>query len=881
MPQFSFLQSSQAETSNFVFSRILLLLYTLSGVTALAYEVLLARAMGLQFGISIFGVVITISAFMAGLGLGSITCARWWSVLRTPVILFAILELTIAGLALFIPPILHGMDLVLAHWGRGLGFMPWLNLQVGSIAALLFFPAFCMGAGFPLILRVARQLDMSLAVVYGVNTLGATFGALLPLLLLPTLGWVASMRMVAALGLVVAGGAYYLHTRLPHTQPESDKANLETPDLFSLVAYAGVGAAAIMLEVGWTRIFGMLMLRTEYVLAVILAAFLIGIAVGSIVSRWLTHGLWLQLLPLFASLFAILSLWLIPNIALWADSVQADSLFAVLFNQGMVILAITLPVTLVLGAWLPLLSARFRDAGQSGAWLYGINSCGAALGGVLAGFVLMPILGTAATIAIAALVLILSGMRWVSDKRIWWGVPLLVTLCLPVVRLPDVAALKPAQYTNTKDRLYREDAINITHVVERADGQRVLLADLQRMDASSEPTAVEVQKNQARLPLLLHNKPNTVLYLGLGTGISAAGGLDFPGLEQSAVEISRGAILAARDWFAPVNSNVAQSMTIVQDDARHYLMSHDGQYDVIIGDLFHPDMVGRSALLSLQQFNRARERLAPNGVFVQWLALNQFSVEAFQTVARTFRAAFPNAVIFVDAFRVALVGPRNQFKGADTVLANLSRLTEAQQFSVTGGEGAWTWLGRYWGPIPEWPGALQEEWLPRIEFSLPRARFNGELDLVKLLDMLLRVRPPVGRAAEMLGVVKSDYPQFERAYIATELAHRSWFAFLRKQTEEGQRLLQLAYQANSKDRWVGFALADGVLASLDTLPLDGSKEQDLLQAVIKIRPDHVEALQRLWRLAIRSNNTELAGHYMAQLLKLDPLGTPLLTSARP
>ena len=94
--------------------------------------------------------------------------------------------------------------------------------------------------------------------------------------------------------------------------------------------------------------------------------------------------------------------------------------------------------------------------------------------------------------------------------------------------------------------LYRyEDAIAITQVIEQNDGQRVLLTDLRRWDASTEPTAVFVQANQARLPLLLHAGPRTVLFLGIGTGISLAGSLPFPDLERSAVELSQGSIEAA------------------------------------------------------------------------------------------------------------------------------------------------------------------------------------------------------------------------------------------------------------------------------------------------------------------------------------------------
>lgn len=58
-------------------SKLLLILYTCSGVTALAYEVLWTRMLSLLFGTSIIGVVVTVAAFMLGLGLGSLLGHRW------------------------------------------------------------------------------------------------------------------------------------------------------------------------------------------------------------------------------------------------------------------------------------------------------------------------------------------------------------------------------------------------------------------------------------------------------------------------------------------------------------------------------------------------------------------------------------------------------------------------------------------------------------------------------------------------------------------------------------------------------------------------------------------------------------------------------------
>ncbi|MFZ5592692.1 MAG: fused MFS/spermidine synthase [Pseudomonadota bacterium] len=866
----------------------LILLYFISGLVSLAYEVLWARMLGLQFGVSIFGVVVTVAAFMAGLGVGSLLGGRWGRHVQAPLMVFAALEAGVALYALAMPWLQQSLDGGLGDAAAQVSLSAWYALQGGMALLLLFVPALAMGAGFPLILKAASRVapggDVSLGRIYGFNALGGVAGALLPLLLLPWLGWVSAVRVVAVIGLGVAVVAFWLSSRAStvvaaETSDDSGSARAGRLSFLTLLAYAGVGAAALMLQVGWSRLFGMILLRTEYVLAVLLAVFLVGIGAGSIVARRMRGKYWFAVLPVLAAGFSLLGLGLVPSLAEWVEQAHFSSLASALWWQGLVITLLTLPVTLALGAWLPLLSVRLGGHPGTGAWLYGANSLGAALGAVLAGFVLLPWLGTPATVCFAAVVLFVCGMVW-ADARWPWAVLAGFAVLAGVGRLyelPKVAVLLPAAQAGSRDVYVHEDAVSITHVVERLDGQRLLLADLQRMDASSEQAAVEAQKNQARLPLLLHPDPRSVLFLGLGTGISAAGSLPFPGMSRKGVELSQGAIEAAGEWFAPVNQGVMSSLNVVRDDARRFLRADQGYYDVIIGDLFHPDLVGHSALLSVQQFQRARERLTADGLFVQWLALNQFDAASLEIVLRSFRRVFPGAVVFMDGFRLALAGPKSGLQGVSATMANLSRLTPAGQVAATGGEGGWTWLGRYWGPIPPSKGVVQDEWAPQIEYRLPLARYRDQLSLGMLLERLLRQRPPLAQAAADLHVPPQAMSEFERAYVASFLAVRSWIAALRGDRDgEAQRLMRLAYEANPHDRWIGFDLADQMMATLPQAVKRGMDKRQALQAVLRIRPDHAEALRALSRVEKMAGNEALAAVYLARLKTVSPLGRDLL-----
>lgn len=850
--------------------------YWFSGGVSLAYEVLWTRMLSIQFGVSIFGVVVTVAAFMAGLGMGSLLGSHLRQQSTRPLRLFAFLELAVACSAIIIPILLQTLESHFSLLAGEASLASWYSLQMLIVMLVLTLPALAMGAGFPLILAAAGNTRVSLGGIYGMNALGGAVGALIPLWLLPSIGWLASLYSVAGIGLLVAFVLLTLSWRFERTV-EISTANVAEarPSWRWLLIYGGIGTAALMLEIAWTRLFGMVLLRTEYVLAIILAIFLLGIGMGSILARRLSHPYWFTALPMVAAAFAILSLWCLPPLASWVESGRFTSLTQALIQQGAVVAALTLPVTLVLGAWLPLLTTRLGNYHHGGVWLYGANSLGAALGTLLAGFVLIPAIGSSATIVLGAMLLLVLGLSWAHTPRAWLALIVLGVVAVPVLEMPEVSRLMPQAYADARQVSLHEDAISITHVVERGDGQRQLLADMQRMDASSDPTAVVVQMNQARLPLLLHSHPASVLFLGLGTGISAAGSLPFPDLERTAVELSLGAIQAARDEFRVVNDNITDSLTIVRDDARHYLMGDTARYDVIIGDLFHPDMVGRSALLSRQQFQRARNHLSYNGLFVQWLALNQFDLKSLQIVLRTFRQVFPDAVMFVDAFRLAMVGLNHSVISSRAVLENLERLDTTEQHQATGGEGPWTWLSRYWGPIPANTGKIQDEWAPLIEYRLPGARYNGDLDLKIILEWLLSVRPHIGDAAQSLAIAEQDSTTFEGAYAATDLAYQRWLAIFGQQPEKGQQLLPLAYQANPADRWIGFALADGVLADREAARQRGVSDRRLLESALKIRPDHVEAIRELWHLSQAAGDTVQADTYRARLAVLSPLDSEI------
>ena len=849
------------------------ILYCFSGLTSLAYEVLWSRMLAMQFGVSIFGVVLTVAAFMIGLGLGSLAGIRWARLCKNPMAIFGFLEIAIAIYALLLPTFLHHSNDWLEGISDRLTLVQWYLLQGAGALGLLLIPAFAMGVGFALVLKVVEQTPISLGKVYGLNTLGGVVGALFPLWSLPVIGWIGSVRIIAILGLVVGVTAFGISrlTRRTNDSFLKNNARAARPPFHALMIYAGIGAGSIMLEIGWVRLYGMIMLRTEYVLGLILAVFLLGIALGSMfLPRLHKYGLSIMM-PFVVGGSVLLGLWLLPATSTWIEQSEFKSFFWATSSQAVILGMFTLPVTLALGAWLPLLASRFENSESSGVWLYGANCLGGGAGAVVACLVFIPLFGSVAMVALSGIAITAFGLFWANSRWAWLGLAAMLVAAWSLRSMPPVHELLPKIEAGSRNLYLYEDAISLTHVVQQQDGQRVLLSDLQRMDASTDPGAVEIQKDQARLALLLHPAPHSIVFLGLGTGISVAGSKPFPSLIRSAVELSQGSINAAKYLFQPVNGNILDQVQIQRDDARHFLSSTQRHYDVIVGDLFHPDIAGMGSLLSVQQFQRAKNHLNKDGIFVQWLALNQFEIQSLKAVLRSFQQVYPNAQLFMDGMHLALVGPKDKFSGADSILLNLKRMTVDAQSQATGGEGAWTWIGRYWGPIAETNGPVQDEWEPYIEYKLPRARYDGSVNLANLMMWLLRRHPDPETAMKTLGIGAHDKSKFGRAYVSTELTVRAWTLSIQGDAAKAGNLIWLAYQANPQDRWIANSLADSMLQSITQARQRGLSERDALQRILKVYPNHVGALRAIWHLEATEGKPQVAEQYRSRLLATSPL----------
>ena len=254
------------------------LLLFISGSAALVYQVLWIKQLSLVVGVEVYAITTGISAFFAGLALGSWLFGRWADRLARPLVLYAALEILVAVL---------GVSATLAL-GMAASPFAWLEQPIGLLAwvlpfALVGLPALLMGGTLPVLVRAlnvdAKDLGQAGGRLYAANTAGAIVGTLLTaFVLIATFGVRGSALVAALLNLLAAVGAL-LYVR--HRATSVNAPSKTQPARLALVLYAIAGGVALGYEVVWSQSIVQFMSTRTYAFAVVLATYLAGLFIGS------------------------------------------------------------------------------------------------------------------------------------------------------------------------------------------------------------------------------------------------------------------------------------------------------------------------------------------------------------------------------------------------------------------------------------------------------------------------------------------------------------------------------------------------------------------------------------------------------------------------
>lgn len=665
-------------------------LFFASGISALIYELLWVRKVTFVVGAHAYAVSTVLASFFAGMAGGAFVFGEWLGRRRDPLRVYGLLEI---GAAFSAAAVTWALDHPGALHGVVKAFSP--DSEVGSAVlrfaftfALLSVPTFLMGGTLPVLSRgvtsLGEPLGREIGRLYALNTLGAVIGVLgSAFVLVRTLGVNASLALAVGLNVLIGVLALALgrrltvvdDTRAPPRRDASPAAESARGPAFALSALSGLTGLAY--EVVWTRVLVQVLFSRMIALAMVLAIFLLGIVAGSWIaskrvdrlrSPWQAYAL-LQLAVAFSS---VLALWLLgPALSFWRSSLEpalatrgAGDELVWLAKSFFIPLSILAAPTLLIGASFPVavrLVGRHASVASDVGRLYFVNTLGGVAGSLLAGFVLIPSMGTQASLfllaglnAIAAVVAGSYGFP-APRARVALAAVSLGAVALAVWRTPSDSILRVVGGQWPGRMLFHEEGVDGTVAIyEEAMGGRrwrrlVINGSSNTGDIMSSRRYMRLQ---AHLPVLIRlaaeaPPPTDALVICLGTGITYGGLFLYDELgRRVCVELSE-AVVHGAEKFRDVNGDVLSrpDAEIVVADGRHYLLAREGAFDVITLEPPPPHDTGAVNLYTREFYRLCKSRLRPHGVMAQWLPLMTRQPD-LKMVVRAFVEEFPHASLW-------------------------------------------------------------------------------------------------------------------------------------------------------------------------------------------------------------------------------------------
>jgi spermidine synthase len=499
---------------------------------------------------------------------------------------------------------------------------------------------------------------------------------------------VALNVLVAAVGILLSG-------RTTYTAEGSQVSKAAGSGNWSVyVTIALSGLTALGAEVVWTRILSLHFGATVYTFSLILAVFLVGLGVGSTAGAVIARENastrralgWCQLGLCAAMAWA--AYMNTESLPYWPTnpSISTSPWFTLQLDLVRAFWVV-LPGAILWGASFPLALAAVASTDQDSARLaggvYAANTVGAIAGSLVVSFLFVPWIGTShsqqvliVVSAVSALLMLEPSYAGTSaEGRKSWNVGATVFLAGAMVvagllarSVPPLPGLLVAygRYAATRigqaDIIYSGEGLNAAVAVSQLSNGVLNYHNAGKVQASSEPQDMRLQRMLGHLTTLIPPNPRRVVVIGCGAGVTAGAVSIEPALEQETIaEIEPLVPKVVSTYFAEHNFDVVRNpkVRIHIDDARNYIQTTDEKFDAVTSDPLDPWVKGAAMLYTKEFFEEVKQHLNPGGAVTLFVQLYESNMAAVKSEIATFLDVFPNGVVW---------GNTNEGRGYDLVL---------------------------------------------------------------------------------------------------------------------------------------------------------------------------------------------------------------------
>lgn len=715
------------------------LMFLVSGMAALAYQVLFAKELALVFGSTSTATLTVLATFLGGMAIGSLIGGLLAHRCSRPLFVYALVEVGIAVYCVATPLLFEAIRAAYVAVAAGLppdatGLMV---LRVVLGATVLLVPTILMGTTLPLLASAigphAGRMGTRVAWLYFANTAGAALGAILTAYwVIPTLGVQRTTLFAALLNLLVALGAIEILKSLgsqtaaarsaaeaAETGESAGAASGARPIVHraALLALGIGGVLSLGLEVVYVHMLSIVAGNSVYAFGLMVATFLLGLSLGGEAARRLllqrpdgaAFALVLSLFGFASSAAVVGHFWNgIPEyFGSFAGYPAARTFASREAIRGLICCLVMVPPTLFIGASyvlaMDLVTANARgpktvSLGVGAA----VNTFGNIAGVLLFGFVLLPALGGLAAgrvialgaMALGALVAVLAlriEARWLGAA----AASLLVLIATSQTRL-DYDSLSsganvyflPQRWGQVVDHAESIDGglTTVTRTDSPAGPVHTLLTNGKFQGNDAHGGEMQAQLGFALAPLLHQEKRERALVIGYGTGVTSRVFHEAGFREVEIAELSKDIVDMADRHFGSVNrlASRAPGVQLHVTDGRNLLLLSPKRYDVITLEISSIWFAGAASLYNHDFYKLARSRLHDDGVLQQWMQLHRLSPIDLLHIVASLRAEFRYVSLYVIGGQGMLVATNAEHRAAPVPQAMHSlqvapQLAEARQ----------------------------------------------------------------------------------------------------------------------------------------------------------------------------------------------------------
>lgn len=711
--------------------RSLYALFALSGFCGLIYESIWSHYLQLFLGHAAYAQTAVLIVFIGGLALGSWVAGLFAKRIARPLIAYAAAEFLVGVSALAFHPLFvrataWAYQTLLPAACSAEGACP---AQWAFAAAMILPQSILLGTTFPLMSGGLLRLDANaaggkLGMLYFLNSIGAVVGVLSSgYLLIPAIGLPGALMTAGVLNVLLSIAVYAVDknsepAREVHVAPVAPEAG-QTQRAFTtaLLAIALLtGLSSFIYEIAWIRSLSLVLGSSTHSFELMLAAFILGLALGSLwiakrIERLASPIRYLARVQIAMGVLAVLTL---PTYSATFDvmswmlhALQRSDAGWTVFNLGSSLLsvAVMLPTTLMAGMTLPLITytlLRSPMGERSIGHVYGVNTLGGILGVIVAVHLALPLLGLKGALILGGTIDVALGifLLWrlvpaaPGRARAYWsgtGVAAIAVVFLafhlnPLKLASGVFTFGHAALTNDYRILSHADGKTATvDVFENKRLALLAIATNGKVDGAIGigPQAAPDEYTMFLLAgLALAHRPDarTAAVIGYGTGVSTTTLLASPRIERvDTIEIEPAMIQGARA-FRPLTDPAYTDPRshLIIDDAKSYFARSRRHYDLILSEPSNPWVSGVSNLFSREFYARARGQLSAHGLLVQWLHTYSFNEALLASVLRAVRESFPNFIVYApnDGDLILVGSPSGPVPPLSSEAFHLGRLPE-------------------------------------------------------------------------------------------------------------------------------------------------------------------------------------------------------------